>query len=61
MCEASRQDIERAELRASIHQEALDSWEHYEATGLHVTGEEVFAWLDRLAAGEDVDPPACHT
>jgi hypothetical protein len=27
-------------------QEAVASWQQYEATGLHVEGEEVAAWLD---------------
>jgi len=40
--------------------DALRAWEEYQATGLHLTGEEVDAWLARLEAGEDIDPPAPH-
>lgn len=38
----------------------LAAWANYQATGLHLTGDEADAWLARLKAGEDVDPPACR-
>jgi predicted transcriptional regulator len=41
-------------------QDAIAAWEHYQATGLHLTQEEVDEWLVKLEAGEDADPPACH-
>lgn len=42
--------------------EGAQSWEHYKRTGLHVTGEEVDAWLMDLEAGQfDAEPPKCHT
>lgn len=34
------------------------SWAHYQATKLHLTCDEVRAWLDRW--GEGVEAPACH-
>jgi hypothetical protein len=38
------------------------SWEYYQRTGLHVTGDEVDAWLIELEAGHfDAEPPKCHT
>lgn len=46
---------------AEWDREAMESWEEYQRTGLHLTNEEVMAWLDRLAKGEDVEPPPCHT
>lgn len=48
----------------SVEQErreaALASIADYERTGLHLTGEEVDAWLARIEAGEDAPPPPCH-
>jgi predicted transcriptional regulator len=46
--------------REKLLQDALDAWEGYRATGMHVTGEEADEWMERLEAGEDVDPPECH-
>ena len=39
---------------------ATDAWNEYQATGLHVTQDEADAWLARLEAGKDAEPPACH-
>ncbi len=33
----------------------------YEATGLHLTGEEVDEWLAKVEAGERPPMPPCHT
>ena len=37
--------------------DALAAWNEYEATGWHATGEDVDAWLARLEAGGDAEPP----
>ena len=60
MREAIEQYVEREEKREQFRQSALEAWEEYQATGLHVTSEEADSWLARLEAGEDVDPPECH-
>ena len=60
MREAIAQYVEREEKRAALRQAALDAWAEYQATGLHVTHEEADAWLARLEAGEEVEPPECH-
>ena len=44
----------------AFRQEALDAWEHFQSTGLHVTGAEADAWLAELEAGNDVEPPRAH-
>lgn len=36
------------------------SREEFRRTGLHLTQEEVFDWLERVAAGEDCEMPPCH-
>jgi predicted transcriptional regulator len=60
MREAIEQYVEREERREQVRQDALAAWAEYEATGQHVTAEEADAWLARLEAGEDVEPPATH-
>jgi predicted transcriptional regulator len=60
MREAIQQYLEREERREQLRQDALAAWADYEATGLHTTGEEVDAWLARLEAGEDAEPPEPH-
>lgn len=59
MREAISQYVEREEKRESFRQDAITAWNDYRATGLHVTIEEADAWLAKLAAGDDVEPPEC--
>ncbi|PWB55185.1 MAG: CopG family transcriptional regulator [Nitrosomonadales bacterium] len=60
MREAIRQYVEREEKREAFHQDAIKAWNECQATGLHVTMEEADAWLARLEAGQDAEPPECH-
>lgn len=60
MREAIEQYVAREEQREAFRQEALDAWNHYQTTGLHVTGAEADAWLAELEAGNDVEPPRAH-
>ncbi|HRP26185.1 MAG TPA: ribbon-helix-helix domain-containing protein [Thauera sp.] len=60
MREAIEQYVEREEQREAFRKEALDAWEHYQSTGLHVTGAEADAWLAELEAGNDIEPPRAH-
>jgi predicted transcriptional regulator len=60
MLEALEQYVDREEKREKLRKDALDAWNHFEATGLHLTGEEVDAWLAKLEAGEDAEAPECH-
>ena len=60
MLEAIHQYVEREEKREALKQEALRAWEAYQRTGLHLTHEEVDAWLAKLEAGEDAELPKCH-
>jgi predicted transcriptional regulator len=61
MREAIRQYVEREEKREAFKQDALQAWREYEETGRHVPHEEADIWLAKLEAGEDAEPPACHT
>ncbi len=60
MREAIRQYVEREEKRESFRQDAVNAWSEYQATGLHVTMQEADAWLAKLEAGKDIEPPECN-
>lgn len=60
MREAIQQYLDREEKREAFRQDAINAWAEYQETGLHVTLEEADAWLARLEAGEDAEPPECH-
>lgn len=60
MCEAIRQYVEREEKREAFRQDAIQAWNEYRETGLHATLEEAEAWLAKLEAGQDAEPPECH-
>jgi predicted transcriptional regulator len=60
MREAISEYVEREEARDRAHRDALAAWAAYQADGQHVTAEEADTWLEKLAAGEDAEPPACH-
>ncbi len=47
--------------REQYLREGEAAYQHYRQTGLHLTGDEVKAWLKALARGEDVKLPQCHT
>jgi predicted transcriptional regulator len=57
MGEAIREFVDRAEARARFLRDGIDAWEDYQRTGKYVSEERADAWLNRLEAGEDVDPP----
>jgi predicted transcriptional regulator len=60
MREAITQYVDREEKREALRQDTLQAWEQFQATGLHVTGDEADAWLQQLEQGNDVEPPECH-
>jgi len=60
MCEAIEQYVVREEKHEAFLQDGIRAWNEYQSTGLHVTQEEASAWLTKLAAGEDLEPPECH-
>ena len=48
----------REEAKEIFKQEALESWNSYKKTGKHLTGQEVFEWLDTW--GTKTVKPQCH-
>ncbi len=51
----------RRERLAIDRQEMIDAWNEYQASGLHVTGDEVIAWLETWGDEDELPPPECHT
>ena len=60
MHEAIVKFVDREEKRESFRQDAIQAWDAYRLTGLHVTATEADEWMAKLEAGEDVEPPECH-
>jgi predicted transcriptional regulator len=60
MHQAIEQYVAREEARESFKQEAMASWTAYQETGLHLTGQEVRAWLNTWGTGGEVEPTNCH-
>ena len=60
MREAIRQYVEREEKREALRREAVEAWEEYRESGLHVTGEEVTAWLESWGTEDEQAVPQCH-
>jgi len=53
--------LEREEKRDAFRRETLKAWEEYVQTGLHVTLDEVTAWVETWGTDQERDAPLCHT
>ncbi len=51
---------ENLNVRENFKQEALDSWRTYQATGRHVTGNEVRVWLNTWGSEAKAEQPPLH-
>ena len=60
MREAINQYVDREEKRVSFRQDAVNSWNKYQETELHVTGDEVIKWLNTWGTDDEKDAPECH-
>lgn len=60
MREAITRYVEHEERREAFRQDTLEAWEEYRTTGLHVTAEEVDAWLTSWGTDKELPAPACH-
>ncbi len=60
MREAINQYLDREEKRESVRQDAVNSWDEYQETGLHVTGDKVIKWLNTWGTDDEKDAPECH-
>jgi predicted transcriptional regulator len=57
MNEAIREFIDRAERLADFNRETRERLAAFDATGKFISGEKMDAWLAKLEAGEDAEPP----
>ncbi|MFC2252631.1 hypothetical protein ACETRX_23545 [Labrys portucalensis] len=48
------------EKRQAFYDDVRKAWDEYQATGLHVTGEEVAAWLETWGTDDNKASPVCH-
>jgi predicted transcriptional regulator len=46
-------------MREAFRQDTLKAWEDFRENGLHVTADEVDAWMAQLEQGNDVDLHSC--
>ncbi|MCL2344852.1 MAG: CopG family ribbon-helix-helix protein [Desulfobulbus sp.] len=60
MREAIAQYVEREEKREAFRQTTVAAWQEYQDTGLHVTGEEMDAWLESWGTDDELPAPVCH-
>lgn len=60
MREAIAQYVDREERRQALHQDAVAAWAEFEETGLHVSDNEMVAWLETWGTDEELPAPACH-
>ena len=58
--EAIREYVEREEAIERFKQEALLSWDTYEVTGQHLTGQEIRNWLNTWGTDKETEVPPCH-
>ena len=60
MKEAILACIAQEEARQNFIQAAEASCEHYRETGLHLTQDEMNAWVDAVQQDPEVALPECH-
>ena len=60
MREAVSEYLGREEMRQSFRDEAARAWQDYKETGLHVTQDEVDAWIDSLGTRTPKRRPKWH-
>ena len=52
--------IEREEARLAYEQQAVRAYENMQATGLHVTADELKTWANSLNTSNPEKAPKCH-
>lgn len=58
--EAIAEYVDREEARESFKQEALASWQAFQETGRHLTGQETRNWLATWGTDDEKEAPECH-
>jgi predicted transcriptional regulator len=52
--------IARENKREQFKSHILKSWHQYQETGMHVTDDELVAWLATWGSENETDAPECH-
>ncbi len=60
MREAIRDYVDREDLKQVFLKEAETSWEMFQASEQHLTGDELFEWLDHWGGPNEDEAPVCH-
>lgn len=58
--EATREYLDAQAKKLEFLEEARLSFANYKDSGLHVTHQEMKAWLGGLSKGENIGKPKCH-
>ena len=58
--EALEKLVREQEILQAWNQSCVDSFNEYEATGLHVTQDEVERWMDSWGSDSELPVPQCH-
>jgi predicted transcriptional regulator len=58
--EAVSNFVEKQEAKDRLNQQAMDAYNDYRATGLHITHEELDTWLDTWGTENEQPAPPCH-
>ena len=58
--QALREYVEREEKKMQFQQEAITAWQDFQQDGLHLTGDEVMAWLNSWGTKQETEIPKCH-
>jgi len=60
MCEAIKSYTNKEIAQEEFKQEALNSWEEYQETQLHLTNKETQDWLKSWGTEDERKAPICH-
>jgi predicted transcriptional regulator len=52
--------VEKQEAKDRLNQEAMEAYNDYRTTGLHLTHEELDTWLDTWGTENEQAAPQCH-
>ena len=58
--QALREYVEREEKKMQFQQEAIAAWQDFQQDGLHLTDDEVMAWLETWGTKQETEIPKCH-
>jgi predicted transcriptional regulator len=60
LLQAVSEYIDNEKKRLEFYEDGRKALEHYKATGLHTTQEEMMAWANSLGTPHELPLPTCH-